>query len=284
MRSIIAYSAVSCKEYLLPVHFPAHYCKRIFFDRKTPEKKSMARFRALKQALETLLLPPVWPLESDTVPKETKIIAGPSAVGPLLAMLPRGGVRKWRAVILLGQVVANMAQADREKARTVMRRCMWHLNEDSGNLGWGIAEAMGEIVAQSPLLAREYGRVILSYLRDTGFADNYLDHAPLRRGAYWATARLAPEYVEYRQSGLKLLVQGLDDEDYSARGIAAWGIGRIVDKEVPSGKEREDLARLLRPELKNTELCEVLEGNRIRSEQTAAFTRQTLEKLALLDG
>lgn len=237
----------------------------------------MAKFRALKHALETLLLPPEWPLDSEIVPERAAKLAGPEAVSPLLAMLPRGGTRKWRAVILLGRVVADLAVTDLEKARTVMRRCMWHLNEDSGNLGWGAAEAMGEIAAQSPALAEEYGRVILSYLRDTGFADNYIDHAPLRRGAYWAAARLAPEYPGYRRKGLELLTLGLRDEDRVARGIAAWGIGRLAAKGFPPAKEREELAALLRPELGNQEPCEVLEGMRIRSEPASAFVRQALE-------
>jgi len=73
-----------------------------------------------------------------------------------------------------------------------MRRFMWTLNDESGGIGWGSPECMGEIMARHQGLALEYRRILFSYLAqgDTG-SDNYLEYLPLRRGAFWGLARLA---------------------------------------------------------------------------------------------
>ena len=63
---------------------------------------------------------------------------------------------KEKSVIAMGEVVSKMAESDIESARTVMRRLIWSLNEESGWIGWGSAEAMGEIMARNQILADEY--------------------------------------------------------------------------------------------------------------------------------
>ena len=236
----------------------------------------MATFRKLKQMLERLLLPPAWPEDAVAIPPALEELSGMETVSPLLALLPKGGILKWRAIILLGRVVSQMAGQDMEKARRVMRRCMWHLNEDSGNLGWGVAEAMGEIAAQSAPLADAYGRCILSYVRQTGFADNYIDYAPLRRGAYWAVGRFAPECPAYHAEGEELLILGLADADPGCQGIAAWGIARMAARKGPPGN-RDDLDRLvvlLRHVAASRHECEILDGLHVRCRPASAYARQ----------
>ena len=240
----------------------------------------MTPFRALKQDLEIMLMPPAWPLEAPGIPPNVAAMGGMETVSPLLALLPRGGLVKWRAVLVLGRVVAELAAKETEKARTVMRRMMWHLNEDSGNMGWGIAEAMGETLAQSPSLAGEYGKVALSYVRDTGFADNFIDHAALRRGSYWAIGRFAPLYPAYRDEGGELLTDGLGDEDAQCRGISAWGLEKLVGAGwKPGPGEREVLEKALRLVRGDQVLCEVLEDAYLCVEPAANFARQALKRL-----
>lgn len=94
---------------------------------------------------------------------------------------------KWRAVRAMGMVVAVMARDNREASRVVMRRLMWSLNDESGGIGWGAPEAMGEIMAQDRTLAVEYRNILKSYVNPQG---NYLEFAPLRKGAQWALDRV----------------------------------------------------------------------------------------------
>lgn len=245
----------------------------------------MAKFRELKRSVESALLPPAWPLDAETLPSDAARITAPDAANPLLGLLSRGGVIAWRAAVVLGRVGAALAATDAEKARDLMRRCLWRMNEDSGNLGWGVPEAMGEIAAQSPLLAAEYGKILLSYVRDTGFADNYVDHAPLRRGAYWAVGRFAPQSALHAVEGLELLTAGLDDPDAACRGVAAWGVRRFAEQTADplAGKEKDSLLATLRRESANNAQCEVMDGLRLRKEPAAVFVREALKRITAGD-
>lgn len=242
----------------------------------------MAKFRVKKQELERLITPPTWPEDAGNIPCEALHAAGTDSVSALIALLPRGGLPMWRAAVLAGLVVAGIAEENMEDARVIMRRLIWHLNEDSGNMGWGISQAFGEILARSPQLAAEYGRIALSYVRDTGFADNYIDHNALRRGAYWAIGRFAPLYPEYRAEGKELLVKGLTtDEDPQSRGIAAWGIGKFAEKGLMDATEKGALITPLEKEMDNRATCEVMEGLRLYSKPASFFVRHTLNSLKI---
>jgi hypothetical protein len=149
------------------------------------------------------------------------------AVNALLALLPNPDTR-WQAVYGMGLSMALLARNDMEAARVIMRRLMWSLNEESGNLGWGIPEAMGEILGASPALAAEYSRIFLSYGYETGKDDNYLDHPPLRRGVFWGMGRLAGANPVLAQPALPHLAVALDDDDLPARIMAAWALRELV--------------------------------------------------------
>ncbi|MBF0302398.1 MAG: hypothetical protein HQK73_05115 [Desulfamplus sp.] len=94
---------------------------------------------------------------------------------------------KWRAVRAMGKVAAKMASENLESARVVMRRLMWSLNDESGGIGWGAPEAMGEIMVQDKRLYDEYHKILLSYIDEEG---NFLEYEPLRKGAVWAIERI----------------------------------------------------------------------------------------------
>ncbi len=137
---------------------------------------------------------------------------------------------RWHGITMFGQAVSRMAEHSREDARVVMRRLMWSLNDESGGIGWGAPEAMGEIMACSEPLAREFHPILLSYLHEEESGeDNYLELAPLRRGAVWGVARLAqvrPKLLQRPESHEDLL-RTLEDDDPSIRGLGAWAAGLL---------------------------------------------------------
>lgn len=118
-------------------------------------------------------------------------IAPKKAINPLVSLLYSGDARfKKRVVSVFGDVMASLAVEDMEAARIVMRRLMWSLNDESGGIGWGAPEAMAEAMTRSEPLAREYAHILVSYICEDG---NYLEYAPLRKGALSGIARLAEE-------------------------------------------------------------------------------------------
>ncbi len=234
--------------------------------------------RRMKTALREKLLDPAPRWQADWLAEPGCEM---EAVSPLLSFLPHGGALKWRSVLALGLVVSALAarEGGLATAREVMRRLMWHMNEDSGNIGWGICEAFGEICAQSPTLASEYGRIALSYVRDTGKADNYLEHGPLRQGAYWAVGRLGFAHAPLRDLARTLLLQGLGDDDMPSRGIAAWGLAKTATAAPVPAEEKERAQILLRSLLEERTRAEVLDGFTIREESLAVFAREALDCL-----
>lgn len=128
-------------------------------------------------------------------------------------------VIKWNAVVAMGGAVSQLAQKDMESARNIIRRLMWNLNDESGGIGWGSAEAMGEILAGNKSLSKEYSAVLLSYGREDG---NYQEHELMQRGVLWGIARLCrawPEFVSVDTPGH--IMPYLESGDAAVRGLAA---------------------------------------------------------------
>jgi hypothetical protein len=141
---------------------------------------------------------------------------------------------KWRAITALGAVVANLAQDDMESARVVMRRMIWNLNDESGGIGWGVPETMGEVMARQKGLAREYVNILVSYIREDG---NFLEHEPLQQGVLWGLGRLAQTSPELLQNAVAHLHPFLSSENATLRGLAAWTIGLLAAGQDDPGLE-----------------------------------------------
>lgn len=194
----------------------------------------MPKFRALKNELKTRLEDPDW---QNFLPK-LAAMDGRETLGPLLGFLLHGGEMTGRAACAIGVSVAALAGRDMEAARVVMRRLMWSMNEESGNIGWGIPQAMAEILARSPALAKEFNRVLISYIRDTGAEDNYIDHVPLLRYCFWAVGRLAASAPLSALPAVSALKDGLAHEDLAVRSQAALALLRLA--EAVAGLENND--------------------------------------------
>ncbi|MFZ2632332.1 MAG: DVU0298 family protein [Desulfosalsimonadaceae bacterium] len=131
---------------------------------------------------------------------------------------------RWRAIAAMGRVVAMLAIDDMESARVIMRRLMWSLNDESGGIGWGAPEAMGEIMARSLRLAGEFSRILRSYIRQD---ENFLEHETLQRGVLWGIGRLAQVYPDHLSQTDSHLLPFLKSHDTIHRGYAAWALGNL---------------------------------------------------------
>lgn len=226
----------------------------------------MASFRTLKRQYRELLLQRDW---GQHLPEITA--RGIASVSPLMSLLPGEPLLMHRAAVALGQVLAQIAQTDPEKARTVIRRFMWHMSEESGNLGWGIPEAFGEALAASKSLAETYYKILGTYILDLGRDDNFCDNDILRRSCYWAIGRLAqvrPELAEYAR---QWLVQGLEDRDHICRGMAAWALGQLP----PDLQKAPALRKLAKAGL--NEECQIFDGDTVRNESVSDLAKAALE-------
>ncbi|MBW2607007.1 MAG: HEAT repeat domain-containing protein [Deltaproteobacteria bacterium] len=158
--------------------------------------------------------------------KSISEISGFSArvvVNPLFSFLYNSDeLIKWRAITAMGVVVSNLADHDMESARVVMRRFIWNLNDESGGIGWGSPEAMGEIMARHEGLAKEYHKILLSYIMPDG---NYIEHEILQRGVLWGIGRLAHARPYLVKDFAHLLCTYMESPDPALRGLAVWTAG-----------------------------------------------------------
>lgn len=185
----------------------------------------MSRFRRVKKEIRALLAAPDWQERLDELDNWTP----GEIVPPLLSLrLDKDETVRWRSVTAFGITAARMADASMEKARVLMRTCMWYMNEESGNLGWTIPNFMGDAMARHTRLADEYNTILASYIFCEEECDgNYLDHPELRRDVFWGLARLAEKRPELVSPWERFLVAALDDSDPYNRGYAAWVLGLI---------------------------------------------------------
>jgi hypothetical protein len=125
---------------------------------------------------------------------------------------------RFRSVTAMGHLGHRMAETRMESARDLMRRILWNLNDESGGIGWGSAEAMGEILSRHPGLAAEFDSILFSYLDPRA---NFIDNPDLQKGILWGIgtyAAAAPDRLTADRAAS--IVPFLDDPDPVKRGYA----------------------------------------------------------------
>ena len=136
----------------------------------------------------------------------------------------------WRAIEALGRVAPIVAASDLEKVRVMVRRLLWQMNDESGNVGWYAAEAVGEILVNVPQLIPEYGRILVSYLVEE----------PFERGAAWAIWRIAGVQPEIYRDSVEALTRHVQDRDPFVRAHAFRALLLVAPHE--TGAHRDSLA------------------------------------------
>jgi hypothetical protein len=179
--------------------------------------------RELKRIVAGLLIDDSFPSSLDAVSH----LPVRQVVNPLFAFFcDADPLRRWRAVTAMGQVVSGLADENMESARVVMRRFLWNLNEESGGIGWGCPEAMGECMARSDRLAEEYGCILWSFLHPER---NFIEHPALQEGVLWGVGRMAHARPAQPADCAQLLRPFLCSPEAALRGLAAWACGPLAD-------------------------------------------------------
>jgi HEAT repeat protein len=180
----------------------------------------------------------------------------------------REEIIRWRAIAATGRVVAMLADDNMESARVIMRRLMWSLNDESGGIGWGAPEAMGEIMAQSRRLADEFSRMLRSYVRPD---ENFLEHETLQRGLLWGIGRLAQAHPEHLDQTDIYLIPFLQSGDAFHRGNAACALGHLKSKKA---------APLIEKLLKDIHQVTFFEGFHLRKLPVSFLARQAWMRIS----
>jgi HEAT repeat protein len=125
---------------------------------------------------------------------------------------------RWRAVEGVGRIAGVKGERKRKGVRETIRKLLWSMNDESGNLIWNAPEVIAEILVNVPALIDKVGGLLMAFLRE----------APFERGAHWAVARVAavkPHVYRERASDLE---PSLSDPDPYIRAHAALALIRIL--------------------------------------------------------
>jgi hypothetical protein len=178
------------------------------------------------------------------------------AISPLLSFLYETNEQsRFRAIRAIGHVVSIMAESAPESARIIMRRLIWSLNDESGGIGWGAPEAMGEIMAQNEMLAVEYHRILISYVDEDG---NPLENELLERGVLWGIGRLAGARPELLRKAIGPVLKQLLSPDPVKRGLAIWALLSLKP-------DPESAGPLVKPFLEDESRVNIYQDGEIRT-------------------
>jgi hypothetical protein len=220
--------------------------------------------RELKKIIATLLVREPFPASIEPVFE----LPGRKVVNPLFALFcSKHPLQRWRAVTAMGMVVSRLVDENMESARVVMRRFMWNLNEESGGIGWGCPEAMGESMARSERLADEYGCILCSYLHPER---NFIEHPALQAGVLWGIGRMAHTWPKKLVDSMEFLTPFLASPEAALRGLAAWACG--------PGRADARLTPLLETLTADTASFQLYRGERLEACSVGELAAQALQR------
>ncbi len=154
----------------------------------------------------------------DQALEEFKKIPDQTLAGPLFSSFySMDDLIRFRSTVAMGYLTQRIAQNRLEDARIILRRLMWNLNDESGGIGWGSVEAMGEILKLNKTLAREFESILFSYINPEG---NFLEHEMLQRGSLWGVGTYLETYGRQEKEVTATLLPFLDSKDPVKRGYA----------------------------------------------------------------
>lgn len=151
--------------------------------------------------------------ENNYLPPALMDVPEMEVINALFACLPQEKNIADKAAFALGISIANLFEKNKEQAQICVRRLMWHMNEESGNIGWGIPMAFAETLIHSKGLAKIYDNVLISYINDKEGDSNFCDHAPLRLTCYEAVGKFVAANPEYKDKVLQIITNQKEDDE-----------------------------------------------------------------------
>lgn len=151
--------------------------------------------------------------ENNYLPPELMNVPEMEVINALFACLPQEKSIADKAAFALGISIAKLFEKNKEQAQICVRRFMWHMNEESGNIGWGIPMAFAETLIHSEGLTKIYDNVLISYINDKEGDSNFCDHAPLRLTCYEAVGKFAAAKPEYKEKILQIITNQKEEDE-----------------------------------------------------------------------
>ena len=163
-------------------------------------------------------------------------------------------LQRWYALEALEKMAASYGADNDEAYRNVLRRALWAMNDESGNVPWAAPEMMAAVIKGRTEQFHEFIKYMLT---------NGLDNPMCHIGVLWSVGYLGKENLEYIEPFLKRLTVLLKAKDSEIRGYAAWGLAQLqlpeLEEELQALADDEGIVHLyLDGEIRQTTVGEVV--------------------------
>lgn len=128
------------------------------------------------------------------------------------------GLLRWHALEAIGRLAAQLAPKEQEIYKNLIRRFIWAMNDESGNVPWSSPEGIGVIIANQPLLFQDYTPILIT---------NALDNPMCHRGMLWAIGEIGRAKAELVLPFINDILPFLQSNSLELVGYAVWALGEI---------------------------------------------------------
>ena len=125
---------------------------------------------------------------------------------------------RWYALSALEQLAKEFASEYDEVYRNVIRRAVWAMADESGNVPWAAPEMMAVVIKAAPAQYKDFVKIMVH---------NGLDSPMCHHGVLWAVGYLGKEYYAEIEPFMPKLMKFLDSKDDELRGLAVWALKRL---------------------------------------------------------
>lgn len=131
---------------------------------------------------------------------------------------------KWKAVRALGVVTGDHEAVGEDRVRELLRRFVWLLSDESGNVPFGVPEAFGEVLLARPEFQEEF----LPLLCALAYDPERRQTGPIEQGVFWALGRVGQPAAACSPEALEAVAcAAAQHPDPQTRNIAAWALSRF---------------------------------------------------------
>ncbi len=126
--------------------------------------------------------------------------------------------QRWYAISALEALAAAYAADHDEIYRNVIRRAVWAMADESGNVPWAAPEMMTAVISACPQQYREFIKIMIT---------NGLDSPMCHLGVLWSVGHLGSAHLDEMEPFMKRIVKFLDHKDEELRGTAVWALKQL---------------------------------------------------------
>ena len=131
---------------------------------------------------------------------------------------------RWKAVRALGVVAGDREAIGETRIRELLRRFVWLLSDESGNVPFGVPEAFGEVLVARPEFQEEF----LPLLCSLAYEPERIQTGAIEQGVFWALGRVGQPVAACSPEAVEAVVRAAHEHpDPQTRSMAAWALSRF---------------------------------------------------------